>query len=148
MDLSQLPPPPIEANQINSQVEPKGAAASIRENTENSMQSEEIPNIELNEEEAKELFKAPPPPSSVIEALQQRLDKYNSTLKQAQQEENASKVRRLGRIVKQYERAIKDYRSGKQVDFDELPAPPGICLFELMIIILVLTKIMKRNARF
>lgn len=32
---------------------------------------------------------------------------------------------RFGRIVKQYEDAIKKHKSGKPVPFDELPTPPG-----------------------
>ncbi|CAG2123221.1 unnamed protein product, partial [Medioppia subpectinata] len=38
---------------------------------------------------------------------------------------NGSKSRRLGRIVKQYENAIKDFKKGKVIDFEELPTPPG-----------------------
>lgn len=70
-------------------------------------------------------FKAPPPPKTVLEALQQRLEKYKSAAEQAQQEGNGSKARRMGRIQKQYEDAIKAHRAGKPIDFDELPTPPG-----------------------
>ena len=42
----------------------------------------------------------PPPPSSVLEALQQRLEKYESAANQAKEEGNGSKARRMGRIVK------------------------------------------------
>lgn len=34
-------------------------------------------------------------------------------------------ARRFGRIVKQYEDAIKRCKAGKPVPFDELPTPPG-----------------------
>lgn len=60
-----------------------------------------------------------------MEALQQRLEKYKSAAEQAQQEGNSSKARRMGRIQKQYEDAIKAHRAGKPIDFDELPTPPG-----------------------
>ena len=30
-----------------------------------------------------------------------------------------------GRIIKQYEDAIKAHKAGKSFDFDELPTPPG-----------------------
>ena len=42
----------------------------------------------------------PPPPKDVAEALQQRLDKYQSATDQAKKEGNSSKARRMGRIVK------------------------------------------------
>ncbi|CAN8026019.1 unnamed protein product, partial [Ixodes persulcatus] len=71
------------------------------------------------------LFNAPPPPTSVLEALQQRLEKYQSTIAEAKEKGDDRKVRRLGRIVKQYEDAIKLHKAGKPVDFEELPAPPG-----------------------
>lgn len=49
---------------------------------------------------AKEkLFHAPAGASSVMEALQQRLDKFRSTAVSAKEEGNASKIRRLDRIV-------------------------------------------------
>lgn len=44
---------------------------------------------------------------------------------QAQAEGNSSKVRRMGRITKQYQAAIKASKAGKPVAFDELPDPPG-----------------------
>ena len=31
----------------------------------------------------------------------------------------------MGRIVKQYEDAIKTVKAGKSIDFSELPTPPG-----------------------
>ena len=40
------------------------------------------------------MFGAPPPPSSVEEALNQRLAKYRADEQKAKQEENASKARR------------------------------------------------------
>ena len=42
----------------------------------------------------------PPPPSTVLEALQQRLEKYQTTCEQAKAEGNGSKARRMGRIAK------------------------------------------------
>ena len=43
----------------------------------------------------------------------------------AQAEGNSGKARRMGRIVKQYEETIRDVKRGKDVDFAELPTPPG-----------------------
>ena len=67
-----------------------------------------------------------PIPRTTLEALEQRLAKYQSIQQQAQEEGNSSKARRLGRIVKQYQDAIKLNKTGKPVPFDELPDPPGI----------------------
>ncbi|XP_034101581.2 coiled-coil and C2 domain-containing protein 1-like isoform X1 [Drosophila albomicans] len=64
-------------------------------------------------------------PSSMLEALQQRLDKYKSVEEAAKAENNTSKARRFGRIVKQYEDAIKQHKAGRPVAYDELPTPPG-----------------------
>ena len=66
-----------------------------------------------------------PQPRTTLEALEQRLAKYQSSMDQAQAEGNSSKVRRLGRIVKQYQAAIKASKAGRPVAFDELPDPPG-----------------------
>lgn len=66
-----------------------------------------------------------PQPKTPLEALHQRLDKYRAGAQSANAEANTSKARRMGRIVKQYEDAIKAIKAGKQVDFSELPTPPG-----------------------
>lgn len=49
---------------------------------------------------SKASVEPPGPPSSILEALQQRLEKYNSAATQAKEEGNGSKARRMGRIVK------------------------------------------------
>lgn len=66
-----------------------------------------------------------PVPKTPLEGLQQRLDKYKEGLKSASDKGESSRVRRLGRIIKQYEEAIRDTKAGKFVNFEELPAPPG-----------------------
>ena len=66
-----------------------------------------------------------PIPKSTQEALEQRLRKYQSGVESAQKEGNSSKARRMGRIVKQYEDALKALEAGKPVDFLHLPTPPG-----------------------
>ena len=66
-----------------------------------------------------------PQPKTPLEALHQRFDKYRAGAESAKAEGNGSKARRMGRIVKQYEDAIKAVKAGKQVDFSELPTPPG-----------------------
>ncbi len=71
------------------------------------------------------LFGAPPPPKTVSEALEQRLLKYRQDEAKAKQEGNSAKVRRLGRICKQYENAIKLNKSGRPIPVNDLPTPPG-----------------------
>ena len=74
-------------------------------------------------------FGAPPPPTSIDEALQQRLNKYRQDEAKAKEEGNSSRMRRLGRICKQYEDAIKIYKKGGPTKLagliSELPSPPG-----------------------
>nr|CAH7715364.1 unnamed protein product [Callosobruchus chinensis] len=50
---------------------------------------------------------------------------YKQHESQATEEGNSSKARRFGRIVKQYEQAIKQHKAGKPIAVDELPTPPG-----------------------
>ena len=71
------------------------------------------------------VFGAPPPPTSIEEALNQRLSKYRQDEVKAKEEGNASKARRLGRICKQYEDALKLHKRGKPIPVAELPTPPG-----------------------
>lgn len=66
-----------------------------------------------------------PVPKTTLEALEQRLAKYKAGQKSAEEKGEGSKARRMGRIVKQYEAAIRDTKTGKPHDFDELPTPPG-----------------------
>lgn len=66
-----------------------------------------------------------PIPKTPLEALTQRLDKYKEGLKNAQDKGESSRVRRTGRIIKQYEDAIKLTKAGKPCDYNELPTPPG-----------------------
>ncbi|CAL8100917.1 unnamed protein product [Orchesella dallaii] len=72
-----------------------------------------------------DIFGAPPAPTTIMEALEQRLQKYKSEVEKASAASNSSKARRMGRIVKQYEEAIVMYKKGKPVQYDELPTPPG-----------------------
>lgn len=80
----------------------------------------------MSSEEAQRIFNAPPPPSSIGEALAQRLERYRQTMAEAEAEKNSSKVRRLGRIVKSYEAAIKAHKLNKEFDYASLPTPPGM----------------------
>ncbi|XP_030760407.1 coiled-coil and C2 domain-containing protein 1-like isoform X2 [Sitophilus oryzae] len=111
VDLSDMPGPP-------GQDDPK---PRIQENETQKQSSEiEVPEIPSDIPQP-ELITA----GTVEEALQQRLEFYKSHVQKATEEENSSKARRFGRIVKQYEQALKFHRAGKPVPFDELPTPPG-----------------------
>lgn len=63
--------------------------------------------------------------SELVEKLLVRLEKYASVLRAAEEEGNASKVRRYKRIIAEYEKCIKNARAGKPVALGELPNPPG-----------------------
>ncbi|KAH9391077.1 Coiled-coil and C2 domain-containing protein 1A [Tyrophagus putrescentiae] len=129
VDMSTLPPMPPQSSGSSA---PAAAAASSSapaagpSSTSASAQQPEAFDVpEITQDDASKLFNAPKSANTVLEALQQRLDKFKSTLKEATDEQNASKARRLGRVVKQVEGAIKDYKAGKPVDFDSIPCPPG-----------------------
>merc|ERR1719334_325694 len=72
-----------------------------------------------------EQYGAPPAPTTIAEALNQRLLKYKGEADKAKADNNGSKARRYGRIVKQYQDAIKLHASGRPIPRDTLPDPPG-----------------------
>ncbi|XP_059170494.1 coiled-coil and C2 domain-containing protein 1-like [Physella acuta] len=125
VDLSKMPQSPPEISGASVQVTARPETVTP---TQRSVQLEagaepELPTISAEQEKA--IFNAPDAPKTVMEALTQRLEKYKSSETAAKNDGDSSKSRRMGRIVKQYEDAIKMYRAGKPVDFDELPVPPG-----------------------
>ncbi|XP_072255548.1 coiled-coil and C2 domain-containing protein 1A isoform X1 [Pyxicephalus adspersus] len=67
----------------------------------------------------------PPPPKDLLEALQQRMEKYRSAADQAKGKGDDRKARMHERIVKQYQDAIRSHKAGKPVNVAELPVPPG-----------------------
>ncbi|NWS95498.1 C2D1B protein, partial [Mionectes macconnelli] len=64
-------------------------------------------------------------PKTVLEALQQRLDKYRAAAAQARASGDERKGRMHDRIAKQYQDAIRAHKAGRKVNFSELPVPPG-----------------------
>lgn len=64
-------------------------------------------------------------PLSILDALEQRLAVFQKQEETAKAEGNSSKARRMGRIRKQYEDAIRLHKAGKDIPVDELPTPPG-----------------------
>ncbi|KFV74532.1 Coiled-coil and C2 domain-containing protein 1B, partial [Dryobates pubescens] len=64
-------------------------------------------------------------PKTVLEALQQRLEKYRAAAAQARASGQERKARMHDRIAKQYQDAIRAHKAGRKVNFSELPVPPG-----------------------
>ncbi|XP_017854659.1 coiled-coil and C2 domain-containing protein 1-like isoform X1 [Drosophila busckii] len=114
VDLSDMPPPPAEFMAFMAKMQESGGETPKEAATQVAPAAPVAP--------ASAVTTAP---GSMAEALQQRLDKYKSVEESAKAENNTSKARRFGRIVKQYEDAIKQYKAGKPVAYDELPVPPG-----------------------
>lgn len=122
VDLSAMPPPPPALQTTSAQPE----VERQRRNSETQESSEPQPStVEEAAEESDEPVYVVEIPSTVLEALEQRLAKYKSQEEAAKADNNSSKARRMGRIVKQYEDAIKLECTGKPIPVDELPTPPG-----------------------
>ncbi|KAM8838486.1 coiled-coil and C2 domain-containing protein 1B [Synchiropus picturatus] len=108
VDLSTLPPPPSAVKDL---VPVKDVSA---ESSSQVVQSAPTPAAS-----------GPAAPQSVLEALEQRQDKYRETSAQAKAKGDDRKARMYDRIAKQYQAAIRSHKAGRAVNFDELPVPPG-----------------------
>uniref|UniRef100_A0AAG5DMJ8 Coiled-coil and C2 domain-containing protein 1-like n=1 Tax=Anopheles atroparvus TaxID=41427 RepID=A0AAG5DMJ8_ANOAO len=131
VDLSRMPPAPKEFDTGTSAAitnQPTVPSPGRPKEEAKMQQDAEVPSqpslaeSPAEEEAAEENLILG---STVLEALEQRLEKYRSAEQAAKEEGNSSKARRMGRIVKQYQDAIKLHKAGKPVPFDELPTPPG-----------------------
>lgn len=109
VDLSGLPPSPGEGASGNS--------AAVKE----------PPPPEQTTQATQPVAAAPAPaaPTDALEALEQRRAKYVEASNQAKANGDDRKARMHDRIAKQYQSAIRSYKAGKAVNFDELPVPPG-----------------------
>ncbi|XP_055975277.1 coiled-coil and C2 domain-containing protein 1A isoform X2 [Sorex fumeus] len=67
----------------------------------------------------------PPAPRTLLEALEQRMERYRLAATQAKTKGDQRKARMHERIVKQYQDAIRAHKAGRAVDVAELPVPPG-----------------------
>uniref|UniRef100_H0V2P2 Coiled-coil and C2 domain-containing protein 1A n=1 Tax=Cavia porcellus TaxID=10141 RepID=H0V2P2_CAVPO len=99
VDLSRLPPPPGENPACPLYCPATHAALSGPE--------------------------AAPTPRTLLEALEQRMQRYQAAAAQAKAKGDQRKARMHERIVKQYQDAIRAHRAGRAVDVAELPVPPG-----------------------
>ncbi|XP_063404578.1 coiled-coil and C2 domain-containing protein 1-like isoform X3 [Mytilus trossulus] len=128
IDLSKMPPPPSSPGSTSKAVPPVQTASRTEQST-NQGAGEEDNTPAPSAEESRKVFKAPDPPKTVMEALEQRLEKYKSAEAEAKAAGEGSKARRHGRIVKQYQDSIKASKSGKPLNLEELPCPPGYAPF-------------------
>lgn len=116
VDLSSLPPPPGDVvaehcappPQSSSKPAPPAAPAPAP-----APAPAQVATAELR------------PPSTVAEALQQRMDIYKSAAEGAKSKGDDRKARMHQRIVKQYQDAIKANKAGRPVNLSDLPVPPG-----------------------
>uniref|UniRef100_A0A665UR14 C2 domain-containing protein n=1 Tax=Echeneis naucrates TaxID=173247 RepID=A0A665UR14_ECHNA len=106
VDLSSLPPPPDNCAPPPPQSSSKPTASAAPASTQAA-----TANL--------------PTPSSLAEALQQRMDIYKSAAEGAKSKGDDRKARMHQRIVKQYQDAIKAHKAGRPVNLSELPVPPG-----------------------
>lgn len=103
VDLSRLPPPPDQLSQDSP-------SPPLQLPTPTTVQS--TPEV-------------PPPPRTLLEALEQRMERYHVAAAQAKTKGDQRKARMHERIVKQYQDAIRAHKAGRTVDVAELPVPPG-----------------------
>lgn len=118
VDLSQMPGPPPGFKSSIVIDTPKPVSTSGMSTASGAS------NI-VQDEEEELVDDSIPKPKTVLEALEQRLAKYKQGMDNAKAKNEGSKARRMGRIVKQYEEAIKNTKQGKPVAYAELPTPPG-----------------------
>ncbi|KAM8771836.1 coiled-coil and C2 domain-containing protein 1A isoform 2-T2 [Acanthopagrus schlegelii] len=111
VDLSSLPPPPGEV--VAEHRAPPPPQSSSKPAAPAAPAPTQVATAEL------------PAPSSVAEALQQRMDIYKSAAEGAKSKGDDRKARMHQRIVKQYQDAIKAHKAGRPVSLSDLPVPPG-----------------------
>lgn len=114
LDIEKVPPSPPAFTHAKSHENPAPQVA----------QTTSVPS-EQEQEEEDVIDKSIPTPKTVLEALEQRLAKYEIAVSTSKEEGQTSKARRMGRIVKQYQEAIRACKAKKQYNYDELPTPPG-----------------------
>ena len=122
-DLSSLPELPTSEKNGN-----KSDATSEKEippKLQRTFSRDDPIQIPDNPEDIPPPDRTVPLPKTIEEALNQRLYRYRDDESKAKSEGNASRARRLGRICKQYEDALKLHKRGKPIPVAELPTPPG-----------------------
>ncbi|XP_034388033.1 coiled-coil and C2 domain-containing protein 1A isoform X2 [Cyclopterus lumpus] len=112
VDLSSLPPPPGDVVAEHCAPPPQ---SSSKPATPTAPAPAPVPAP------AADL----PSPSSLAEALQQRMDIYKSAAEGAKSKGDDRKARMHQRIVKQYQDAIRAHKAGRPITLSDLPVPPG-----------------------
>ncbi|KAM4872132.1 coiled-coil and C2 domain-containing protein 1B [Thomomys bottae] len=117
VDLSAMPPAPEDLKELpqTSQAPTAGPGPSPAVEQVQPVMAPAIPATPVG----------PAEPQTVLDALQQRLNKYREAGIQARAGGDERKARMHERIAKQYQDAIRAHRAGRKVDFSELPVPPG-----------------------
>lgn len=117
IDFKDMPPAPYELESAEKMcVLPKPPSSIPVENSQ---------PLTTQELQSKETSGSVPQPKTILEALQQRLEKYKAAAAQAKASGDDRKSRMHERIAKQYQDAIRAHKAGRKVNFSELPVPPG-----------------------
>ena len=128
VDLSQVPPPPPGyTSKFTFDLSKYQAPPTVKPQPQPSAVTVETPqgSVTSSSQPQSESDSSIPIPKTVMEALEQRLAKYESTQRLAEESGESSRARRMARMVKQYREAIKMTKAGKTYDYSELPDPPG-----------------------
>ncbi|KAK7814496.1 hypothetical protein U0070_008864 [Myodes glareolus] len=117
VDLSGMPPAPDDLKALPQASEALTATRVL------SPAVEQVQKVMASDLPATPV--APAEPKTVLDALQQRLNRYREAGIQARASGNERKARMHERIAKQYQDAVRAHQAGQKVDFAELPVPPG-----------------------
>ncbi|XP_054689172.1 coiled-coil and C2 domain-containing protein 1B [Grus americana] len=117
IDLQNMPPSPQDLESLGNVQD-----ASKQKVPAPVGSSQDLTTPEPQTQEASASLQQP---KTVLEALQQRLEKYKSAAAQAKASGDDRKGRMHERIAKQYQDAIRAHKAGTKVNFSELPVPPG-----------------------
>ncbi|RXM35016.1 Coiled-coil and C2 domain-containing protein 1B [Acipenser ruthenus] len=117
IDLSNMPPPPGDVEIRKAATSPSHATGGATEETQPVQAT--VPMA------VSPAAAAPSQPKDVLEALQQRMEKYKEASAQAKTSGEERKARMHDRIAKQYQDAIRAHKAGRTINFAELPVPPG-----------------------
>ena len=126
VDLSQMPGPPPGYKSRYSVDVSKFTPKQKPTPPDPPTQSAPSPAASLPpQQEGDEVDPQIPIPKTTLEALEQRLAKYKEGCRTAEEKGESSRARRMKRIVKQYEEAIRANKTKKPFDYSDLPTPPG-----------------------
>ncbi|MBW03582.1 Coiled-coil and C2 domain-containing protein 1A, partial [Eschrichtius robustus] len=101
VDLSRLPPPPDQLPPDPPSLPPQPPTPAV------------VPSMP----------EVPAPPRTLLEALEQRMERYRVAAAQAKTKGDQRKARMHERIVKQYQDAIRAHKAGRAVDGLEATEP-------------------------